>query len=159
MMRVEAGQPFDVIVDYAVTPAALENVLKTARQTTKGKVAIVFGATGDRDKTKRPIMGEIVAKHADKIYLTDDETYTEDAATIRAAVKKGIQASGGNDKMQEFDDRGDAIKAAITEAKAGDTVLLTGLGHQTDRNMGGKLIPWSDAEVARKSSIYRVRNP
>lgn len=148
MFKVEAGQKFDVIVDYAVTPAALESALKAAKETTKGQVAIVFGATGDRDKTKRPVMGEVVARLADKIYLTDDETYTENPQAIRDAVKKGIHEGGGASKTQEFDDRGEAIKAAITDAKPGDTVLITGLGHQNDRNMGGKLIPWNDADFA-----------
>lgn len=151
MMRVEAGQPFEVIVDYAVTPSALENILQTSRETTKGKVMIVFGATGDRDRSKRPIMGEIVARLADRVFLTDDETYTENPASIRKAVFKGIESAGGANKCQEFDDRKDAIKAALTEARAGDTILITGLGHQTDRNMGGKKISWSDSEEVRNT--------
>lgn len=149
MMRVEAGQPFEVIVDYAVTPAALENALKTLRETTPGTLMIVFGATGDRDRGKRPIMGEIVARLADKIFLTDEESYSEDAGAIRQAVYKGIRAAGGADKCREIDDRGEAIKLALGEAKAGDTVFITGLGHQTDRNMGGKKIPWSDSGIVR----------
>lgn len=151
MLKVETKQPFDVIVDYAVTPAALENVLKTTRETTKGKVRIVFGATGDRDKSKRPTMGAVAAQLADVIYLTDDETYTENPAAIRAAVKKGIVRAGGESKMSEFNERAEAIQAAITDARPGDTVLITGIGHQTTRNMGGYEEPWSDVEQAEKA--------
>lgn len=150
MMRIQAGQPFEVLVDYAVTPAALENVLSTARETTRGKVMIVFGATGDRDKAKRPVMGEVAARLADRIFLTDDETHMEDAASIRQAVYAGVEKAGGAKKCTVLDDRREAIKQALAEAKAGDIVLLTGLGHQKDRNMGGKLVPWSDAEVAQQ---------
>jgi UDP-N-acetylmuramoyl-L-alanyl-D-glutamate--2,6-diaminopimelate ligase len=150
MMRVEAGQDFEILVDYAVTPAALQSALKAARQTTSGKVTLVFGATGDRDKAKRPIMGEVAAKFADRIFLTDDETYKEDPMIIRQAVMEGIIKAGGQAKTTEVDERGAAIKQAIAEAKTGDTVLITGLGHQKDRNMGGKLVPWSDVEVAQR---------
>lgn len=150
MSRIESGQDFDVIIDYAVTPAALENVLKTTRETTKGKVMIVFGATGDRDKEKRPDMGSIAAELADRIFLTDDETYTEDPDKIRQAVYEGIEKAKGAAKTLVFKDRGDAIRAALSEAKKGDTVLITGLGHQTDRNMGGIRRPWSDEKAVRK---------
>lgn len=147
MMPVEHKGNFDVYVDYAVTPKALEEVLKTSQKLAKGKVSIVFGATGDRDRSKRPVMGEIVAKYADKIYLTDDETYTENPETIRSAVMKGVTKAGGTSKTTEYTDRREAIVAAVGEAKPGDIILLTGLGHQTTRNMGGKEEPWSDTEV------------
>jgi UDP-N-acetylmuramoyl-L-alanyl-D-glutamate--2,6-diaminopimelate ligase len=151
MMRVETGQNFEILIDYAVTPAALQSALKAVRQTTRGRVMVVFGATGDRDKAKRPVMGEVAAKFADRIFLTDDETYKEDPATIRQAVLAGVIKAGGQDKTTKVDKRGAAIRQAISEAKAGDAVLITGLGHQKDRNMGGKLVPWSDAEIAKKA--------
>jgi UDP-N-acetylmuramoyl-L-alanyl-D-glutamate--2,6-diaminopimelate ligase len=150
MMRVEAGQNFEILIDYAVTPAALKSALKAVRQTTRSKVMLVFGATGDRDKAKRPIMGEVAAKFADRIFLTDDETYTEDPEVIRKAVLAGIDKAGGRSKATEVDDRADAIKLAISEAKAGDSILITGLGHQTTRNMGGKEEPWNEIELAKK---------
>ncbi len=150
MMRVEAGQDFEVLVDYAVTQTALESVLKAAREMAGGKVGIVFGATGDRDKTKRPEMGRTVATLADRIYLTDDETYTEDADSIRQAVYAGVKAAGGAGKCQVFDDRRKAIEQAAREAGKGDIILITGLGHQHDRNMGGKRLHWDDAEVAKE---------
>lgn len=148
MERVDAGQPFEVIVDYAHTPDALKNVLTAARHITKGKLMVVFGATGNRDRTKRPIMGKVAAELADRIFLTDDETYTEDPASIRKAVMKGIIEADGEDKTTEVDDRRDAFAAAFKEAKRGDTVVLAGMGHETTRNMGGKPIPWNDTEVA-----------
>ena len=147
MMPVKLDKPYQVYVDYAVTPKALESVLTTARAMAQGKVSIVFGATGDRDKAKRPVMGEIVARLADSVYLTDDETHTEDPPAIRAAVRRGVVKAGGESKLQEFADRGEAIAAALKAAKKGDIILLTGLGHQTTRNMGGKDEPWSDVEA------------
>jgi len=149
MEPVNAGQTFSVIVDYAHTPDALENVLRALRGSTKGKLAIVFGATGDRDKTKRSPMGEVVAKLADRIYLTDDETYTEDPEAIRGAVLQGIVAAKGKQKTSMIPDRLEAIRTAFKEAKSGDTVLLAGIGHQDYRAMGGTKQPWDEREVAR----------
>lgn len=148
MESINAGQDFGVIVDFAYTPDALENVLKTLKDITKGKVGIVFGATGDRDKTKRGPMGEVVSKLADRIYLTDDETYTEDPVAIRDAVYAGIKRAKGEAKTQVYDDRLDAIKQAFKEAKKGDVVLLAGIGHEDYRNMGGKKLPWDERRVA-----------
>lgn len=151
MQEIDEGQDFKVIIDYAVSPSALETALKTLRETTKGKVILVFGATGDRDRGKRPLMGAIAAKNADKIFLTDDETYTEHSAGIRKAVHIGIQKAGGMAKTKEIADRRDAIKTAIKTAQKGDAVIITGMGHQTTRNMGGREVPWSDLEEARKA--------
>jgi UDP-N-acetylmuramoyl-L-alanyl-D-glutamate--2,6-diaminopimelate ligase len=134
MEPVDAGQKFAVIVDYAHTPDALENVLKALRESTTGSLRLVFGATGDRDKTKREPMGEVAAKLADRVYLTDDETYTEDPLAIR-----------------------EAIKLAFAEAKPGDTVLLAGIGHQDYRAMGGKKLKWDEREVARKALSELVK--
>jgi len=150
MESIDVGQPFSVIVDYAVTPDALQNVLETLRPVTKGKLMIVFGATGNRDQAKRPLMGEVVARHADKIFLTDDETYTEDPDAIRAAVYNGIVKAKGKAKTEVIADRRAAIQAAFALAKMGDTVLLTGMGHQNSRNMGGKEVKWDERDVARQ---------
>jgi UDP-N-acetylmuramoyl-L-alanyl-D-glutamate--2,6-diaminopimelate ligase len=147
---VEAGQDFAVIVDYAHTPDALENVLGALKDSTNGNLAVVFGATGDRDKSKRGPMGEVAAKMADKVYLTDDETYTENPGAIRDAVYAGVVAAGGQGKTQVVPDRADAIRAAFKDARAGDTVLLAGIGHQDYRAMGGGKLQWDEREVARK---------
>jgi len=145
METVDAGQDFTIIVDYAHTPDALKNVLGAAKQLTKGRVIAVYGATGDRDKTKRPLMGEIGAKLADIVVLTDDETYTEDGDTIRASVREGIEEAEG--KFVEIADRREAIRNALSEAQKGDVVVLCGIGHQNTRNMGGKLVPWDERQV------------
>lgn len=149
MQSVEAGQDFGVIIDYAVTPDALEKVLTALRPVTKGKLMIVFGATGDRDRLKRPIMGEVVGRLADKIFLTDDETYSEDPATIRNDVYVGIKQAKATNKTEVIDDRKAAIKAAFAQAKKGDTVLLTGIGHQNSRNMGGIDQDWNEYAIAK----------
>ncbi len=150
MEPIDAGQNYAVIVDYAHTPDALENVLQALKESTKGRLAVVFGATGDRDKSKRPVMGEVAAKLADTIYLTDDETYTEDPDVIRDAVYQGITAAGGEAKTAVVPDRLDAIRQAFKDAKPGDTVLLAGIGHQDYRAMGGQKQRWDERDVARK---------
>jgi UDP-N-acetylmuramoyl-L-alanyl-D-glutamate--2,6-diaminopimelate ligase len=115
---------------------------------TVGRVILVFGATGDRDKSKRPVMGEIAARNADLIFLTDDETYTEDPAAIRKSVLAGIKKANGAGKTKVVDERKDAITQAFKAARRGDTVLLAGMGHQTTRNMGGREEPWDERQIA-----------
>ena len=102
--RVEVSKEFDVIVDYAHTPDALEKFLGSAKKITKNRIILVFGATGDRDKGKRPIMGEIAAKLADRIILTDEESYNEDPAQIRDQVMQGIESAKGAAKTTEVED-------------------------------------------------------
>jgi UDP-N-acetylmuramoyl-L-alanyl-D-glutamate--2,6-diaminopimelate ligase len=150
MELVKAGQSFAVVVDYAHAPDALKNALLALKSVTKGRVMLVFGATGNRDKLKRPIMGEIAAKYADKIFLTDDETYDEDGAKIRSEVMGGITKARGEAKTTEIGDRKEAIKTAFGEAKKGDAVLLAGIGHQDYRMMAGRKLPWDEREVAYK---------
>jgi UDP-N-acetylmuramoyl-L-alanyl-D-glutamate--2,6-diaminopimelate ligase len=148
--RINAGQPFEVVVDYAHTPDALKNVLATLKDLTKGKLIAVFGATGDRDRTKRPIMGKIAAKNADRIFICDEETYSEDSGKIRAAILEGIHEAKGMAKTTEVADRREAIRAACKEAKKGDTIAITGMGHETVRNMGGTKEQWNDPTVVRE---------
>lgn len=149
--RVPSDKEFDIIVDYAHTPDALEKFLGAAKEITKGRVILVFGATGDRDKGKRPIMGEIAAKLADRIFLTDEESYNENPDKIRAAVMDGIvKVSRGSAKADEIADRREAIKKALAVAKKGDIVLITGMGHEQYRIVNGKRIPWNDAEVVKE---------
>jgi UDP-N-acetylmuramoyl-L-alanyl-D-glutamate--2,6-diaminopimelate ligase len=150
MTPIEAGQKFNVLVDFAHTQDALQNVLTTSKELTSGRVILVFGATGDRDKAKRPAMGETAAAHADLIFLTDDETYTENPAAIIKDVYKGMESAGGQARTTIVEDRLDAIKAAFAAANAGDTVVLAGIGHETTRNMGGKEEPWNEIEIAKK---------
>ncbi len=152
MEKVEAGQDFEVLVDYAITPDALAKALQALRATVRGRVLVVFGSTGGgRDKAKRPVMGQVVAKNADLIFLTDDEPYTEDPNAIRRAVYEGIIKAGGKNKTTEIADRRQAITAAFGAARAGDGVLLAGIGHQNYRAIGGKKVPWDEAAVARQA--------
>lgn len=144
---VENKLGFDVVVDYAHTPDGLEKLLQAAKKLTKKRVILVFGATGDRDKQKRPIMGEIAAEYADRIMLTDEENYTEGADSIRHDIYKGIEAAKGTAKTDEIPDRGAAIEKALSVATKGDTVLVTGLGHQSSRIVDGNSEPWSEVEV------------
>lgn len=148
--RVIEGQGYDVVVDYAHTPDGLEKVLEAAKAVTKNRVILVFGCTGDRDKAKRPIMGEIASRLADRIMLTDEENYTEDAQAIRTQIYEGIKAAGGSGKTTEIADRREAIKKALSIAKKGDTVLLTGLGHERYRITDGEAVPWNDGDVVRE---------
>ena len=147
--RAVDGLDYDVIVDYAHTPDALEKLLKTAKNIAKGRVILVFGACGDRDKTKRPIMGEIAAREADRIFLTDEESYNEDPETIRDMIREGIEKIAGA-KMTELPDRREAIERALGSAKKGDMVLITGMGHEQYRIVNGEKLPWNDTQVVQE---------
>lgn len=150
MEPIDAGQEFSVLVDFAVTPDALKQVLSSLQDVSTGNVRVVFGATGDRDKAKRPLMGMVAAQYADHIYLTDDETYTEDPDTIRNAVYEGIKSAQGENKTTVIADRLEAIKTAFHDAKKGDVVLLAGIGSEDYRNMNGKKQPWDEREIAKE---------
>jgi len=149
MELIRSSQGFTAVIDYAHGPDALEKALEALQATAKGKVSVVFGATGERDTSKRPIMGKVVAKNADNIYLTDDETYSEDSDTIRQEVMVGIKTGGGVSKTTEIADRYSAIKQALSDAKKGDMILIAGLGHQDYRAMNEGNIPWQETEVVR----------
>jgi UDP-N-acetylmuramoyl-L-alanyl-D-glutamate--2,6-diaminopimelate ligase len=147
--RIDAGQPYDVIVDYAHTPDALENLLETLKHLTRNRLILVFGATGDRDKSKRPIMGEIAAKLTDLIFLTDEESYNENPADIRLMVMEGIISGGGGSKAEEVPDRKEAIQKALEVARRGDTVVVTGMGHEQYRIIHGRREPWHEPTIIR----------
>lgn len=148
--RVVEGLGFDVIVDYAHTPDAIEKLLEAAKSVTKNRVILVFGATGDRDKGKRPIMGEIASRMADRIILTDEESYNEDPQAIRDQVRAGIEAAGGEAKLTEIADRREAIAKALSIATKNDTILITGMGHEQYRIVNGERLPWNDGEVVHE---------
>ncbi len=149
--RIDTDKDYDVVIDYAHTPDGLEKFLSAAKAIAKNRIILVFGATGDRDREKRPIMGEVAARLADRIFVTDEESYNEDPAVIRTEVLAGITKSkGGSAKTDEIAERRDAIKKALSVAKKGDMVLITGMGHEKFRIVKGKKIPWNDAEVVRE---------
>lgn len=150
LQEVSTKKPYKVVVDYAHTPDGLRKVLLAVRELTAGKIWLVFGACGDRDKGKRPQMGEIAARLADRIVVTDEESYSEDPAEIRAAVIKGVNSvNGANKKLTEISDRKEAISHALNSANKDDLILITGLGHEQFRVENGKKIPWNDAEVVK----------
>jgi UDP-N-acetylmuramoyl-L-alanyl-D-glutamate--2,6-diaminopimelate ligase len=149
--HIAEGQNFDVVVDYAHTPDALVNLLETLKGLTKNRLILVFGATGDRDKTKRPIMGEVAVQFADRIVLTDDEPYTENPDVIRDDIRRGIERAGGGAKTDEIGDRRGAIEKAIGIARRGDIIAIAGMGHEQFRVIGdGERVAWSDSAVARE---------
>lgn len=149
--RVVEKLPYDVVVDYAHTPDGLEKLLQAAKEITKNRVILVFGACGDRDKAKRPMMGEIAAKLADRIFLTDEESYHEEPKQIREQIYQGIEHAKGEVKTTEIPDRREAIEKALSVATKGDMVVITGMGHETFRIIEGKRVPWNDAEVVRQT--------
>jgi UDP-N-acetylmuramoyl-L-alanyl-D-glutamate--2,6-diaminopimelate ligase len=146
--RVEAGQPFGVVVDYAHTPDALERVLRAARALTDadGRVIAVYGCGGDRDRAKRPLMGAVAAREADIAYLTSDNPRSEDPAAIAAEVVAGVPA----DRMPVIElDRRAAIHGALAGARVGDVVVIAGKGHESGQTAGGITKPFDDRDVAR----------
>jgi UDP-N-acetylmuramoyl-L-alanyl-D-glutamate--2,6-diaminopimelate ligase len=146
--RVDAGQDFTVVVDYAHKPDAVEAALATLRPLTDGQVIVVIGAGGDRDAGKRPVMGEIAARLADVLVVTDDNPRSEDPAAIRAAILAG--ARGQRAEVVEVGGRRAAIRAAIDRAGPGDIVLVAGKGHETGQEVGNEVHPFDDREVVRE---------
>ena len=148
---VRAGQDFSVIVDYAHTPDGMENVLRTARAVTAGRIIAVFGCGGDRDRTKRPIMGRIGAELADIVVLTSDNPRTEDPAAILDEVETGVLPVIGAKPYEKLVDRRTAIFHAIGRAKAGDTVVILGKGHENYQILKDGTIHFDDRETAREA--------
>ena len=139
---VEAGQPFTVLVDYAHTPAALATVLATARAITRGRLIVVFGCGGDRDRAKRPLMGEVAARLADDVVVTSDNPRAEDPDAIIAEILAGI----GRPVMVE-PDRRTAIRTALARAGEADVVVIAGKGHEQGQETAGSTLPFDDRVV------------
>jgi UDP-N-acetylmuramoyl-L-alanyl-D-glutamate--2,6-diaminopimelate ligase len=139
---VEAGQPFAVIVDYAHTPDSLENVLRAAREL-GSRLTVVFGAGGDRDREKRPLMGRVARSLADRAIVTTDNPRTEDPAEIASQVAEGT--------LEVVLDRREAIERALAGARAGDVVVIAGKGADTEMELAGRSIPFDDRAVAREA--------
>ena len=147
---VDRGQPFLVVVDYAHTDDALENLIRTARElNAKGRIITVFGCGGSRDRTKRPIMGELSGRLSDLSILTSDNPRQEDPLKIISDIVVGMQKSGGKYIIEP--DRAKAIHLAIDEAQAGDMVLLAGKGHEDNQIFADHTIHFDDREEAQKA--------
>jgi UDP-N-acetylmuramoyl-L-alanyl-D-glutamate--2,6-diaminopimelate ligase len=140
---VDAGQPFSVIVDYAHTPDSLENVLRAARELATGRLIVVFGAGGDRDREKRPLMGRVAGALADRAIVTTDNPRSEDPQAIAEQVAEG--------RLEIVVDRRAAIERALADAAVGDVVVIAGKGADTSMEVAGRLVPFDDREVAREA--------
>jgi UDP-N-acetylmuramoyl-L-alanyl-D-glutamate--2,6-diaminopimelate ligase len=151
MERIEGGQPFAVLVDYAHTPEGLDQVLRTARRLAGdggGRVLVVFGCGGDRDRAKRPAMGRMAATLADAAWVTNDNPRSEDPAAIAAEVVAGYRAAGAGSPPQVELDRREAIGQALAAAGPGDVVVVAGKGHESGQTAGGVTVPFDDRVVA-----------
>lgn len=153
---VDRGQPFAVVVDYAHTPDGLEQVLASARTLSDGgRVLVVFGCGGERDVTKRPVMGEVASRLADRVYLTSDNPRGEDPQEIIDDVKAGMLVT---DALVVDADRRSAIAAAVADAAPGDVVVIAGKGHETTQTIGGVARPFDDRQVAAEVLDERERS-
>ena len=152
MERVEVGQPFGVVVDYAHTADSLAKVLRTLRPLTAGRLIVVFGSAGDRDRSKRPAMGRVAADLADLVIVTDEDPRHELPWEVNEEIAVGARAAGGVDRetLWVIDDRRAAIAHALSLATAGDMVLLAGKGHEPSIIYGDERRWWDEREVARQ---------
>jgi UDP-N-acetylmuramoyl-L-alanyl-D-glutamate--2,6-diaminopimelate ligase len=142
-----------VVIDYAHTDDALKNLLETARPLAQRRVITVFGCGGDRDRTKRPLMGAVAARLSDVVVMTSDNPRSEDPARIIDEIKRGVPPAANRDATSVFAivDRKEAIQFAITKAEPGDLVLLVGKGHEKSQMIGGRELPFDEAEIAREA--------
>ena len=150
MERVDLGQPFSVIIDYAHTPQSLEKVLRELRPITRGKLIAVFGSAGDRDREKRPWMGEIAARLSDYAVFTNEDPREEDAMTILSDIAAGAEEVGWTEGAQyaRIEDRREGIAHAVRRAGPGDTILLAGKGHERSILIGRGKEPWDERAAA-----------
>jgi UDP-N-acetylmuramoyl-L-alanyl-D-glutamate--2,6-diaminopimelate ligase len=149
---VDEGQDFAVLVDYAHTPDSLENVLRAARELTSGRLHVVFGAGGDRDRDKRPLMGAAAVQNADRVIVTSDNPRSEDPGSIIEQILAGT----GDDVEHEVDRR-TAITHAIESAQPGDVVVIAGKGHEQGQEFeNGRKEPFDDVTVAREALRSRL---
>ena len=155
MERIDEGQPFVAVVDYAHKPAAIGAVLATLRGQVEGRIGVAVGAGGDRDSSKRPLMGAEAAKGADFVVVTDDNPRTEDPTTIRAAVLAGAREAGTGAEIVEVGSRGKAIDALVEWAQPGDAVIVVGKGHEVGQLVGTEKLHFDDREEMRRAITER----
>jgi len=153
MERVRAGQPFSAVVDYAHTPDAVSRAIEALRPAVTGRLLVVLGCGGDRDRAKRPLMGEVAARGADLLVVTDDNPRSEEPARIRTAVLEGAMQVPDAERAEvlEVGDRRAAIEAAVGSARAGDAVLVLGKGHEPGQELADRVLPFDDRAVLREA--------
>ncbi|MFH1277836.1 MAG: UDP-N-acetylmuramoyl-L-alanyl-D-glutamate--2,6-diaminopimelate ligase [Candidatus Eisenbacteria bacterium] len=157
MERVDRGQDFGVIIDYAHTPDGFAHLLRTVRAITPGRLILLFGCGGDRDRGKRPVMGRLAAELADHTVLTDDNPRSEDPSAIRKEVEKGLREGGG--AYETVPDREEAIDRAVGLARTGDTVVLAGKGHEAYQVYGAERRRWNERAAAEHALDRRGGTP
>lgn len=158
MEKIDLGQAFQVLIDFAHTPNSLKNALEAARGMTEGQVTVVFGSAGLRDREKRPVMGEIAGRLADGIVITAEDPRTEDLGQIMAQIADGCERAGRQEGADywRIADRGKAIQFAIDRAGEADLVLITGKGHEKSMCFGTTEYPWSDHQAVRDALERRL---
>jgi UDP-N-acetylmuramoyl-L-alanyl-D-glutamate--2,6-diaminopimelate ligase len=158
MERIDLGQDFATIIDFAHTPNALEKALQTVRTLTGGQVIVVFGCAGLRDRTKRPLMGEVAGRLADRVFLTAEDPRTEDVNDITEQIAAGCERAGRREGVDYWrvPDRAAAIAAAVNLAKSGDLVIVTGKGHERSMCFGTTEYPWSEHEAVKRALQARL---
>ncbi len=154
---VEAGQDFLVVVDYAHTPDSIRSVLQAARPLASGRLIVVFGCGGDRDRAKRPLMGAASTSLADLTVITSDNPRSEEPSAIIADIETGARHGGGAYVIET--DRRAAIGLAIDEARRGDVVVIAGKGHEPSQEVSGETVPFDDREIAREALTRRRGGP
>ncbi len=159
MERIAAGQPYLAVVDYSHKPAAVDSALRALRALTRGRLIVVLGCGGDRDRAKRPLMGAAAARGAQLLVVTDDNPRSEDPASIRRAMLDGARAvpPGERGEIVEVGGRAAAIAAAVAAAGPGDTVLVAGKGHETGQEIAGHVHPFDDRDALRAAIVERGR--
>jgi UDP-N-acetylmuramoyl-L-alanyl-D-glutamate--2,6-diaminopimelate ligase len=158
MERVSVGQPFTVLVDYAHTDDALKNLLETVRGLKPRRVITVFGCGGDRDRTKRPLMGAVASRLSDVVVLTSDNPRSEPPEAILEEIRRGIPASRAADTLV-VPDRRDAIARALAMGREGVVVVIAGKGHETYQVLGTRTIHFDDREEAARALAGRPGGP
>jgi len=158
MEQVDVGQPFQVLIDFAHTPNSLRSALGAARGMAAGRITVVFGCAGLRDREKRPVMGEIAGELADRTVITAEDPRTEDLGQIMEQIAAGCEKAGRGEGIDywRIGDRGEAIRFAVDMAEDGDLVLVTGKGHEKSMCFGATEYPWSDHEAVREALSNRL---
>ena len=151
MEKIDIAKDYTVLIDYTITPQAFRIALPAVRKIDSGRLIAVFGACGDRDKEKRPVIGRIASELCDLVIVTDDEPYFEDPIQIREMIKQGVPEKF-KEKIITIDDRREAIKHALKIAQPHDVIIVMGMGNETSRVVKGKTIEWSERDVIKEEA-------